>query len=91
MAACANMVRTFCGELTGERKGFVEKINAEQRGKLEVTQVPCYSDYLQVHCTEEIPATYWQRFDSLAATLGWIEVLVYDRRGNLIKGNTGSM
>ncbi|SDL26069.1 hypothetical protein SAMN05421823_10541 [Catalinimonas alkaloidigena] len=89
--ACDQVIRYGCGELTGERKAFVERLNASQVGRLEAAPVPCYDDYLEVRCQQEIPAAFWPKLDSLAAALGWQEVLVYDRTGTLIRGHTGSM
>jgi len=84
-------IQKLCGELNGERKLFIDSLNQIHAKLIVVTQVPCYYDYLEVQYKTEVSEKVLNSIDSSAQSLGWIEGLVYNSKGLLIRGETGSM
>ncbi|TGE22191.1 hypothetical protein E5K00_18260 [Hymenobacter aquaticus] len=66
-------------------------MNKTYAQQMRVDQVPCYGDYLQIHCLGPVSSATLDSIDRTAQQLDWIEVLVYDQGNNLIRGETGSM
>ena len=84
-------IQKLCGEPDGTRKLFIDSLNRMHAEVFVVKQVPCYYEYLEVKCKTEVSEKVLDSIDSSARTLGWIEVLVYNSKGLLIRGETGSM
>lgn len=84
-------IQKLCGEPDGERKLFIDSLNRTHAELLVVKQIPCYYDYLEVRCKTTISEKLLDSIDSSAQTFGWIEVLIYNPKGLLIRGETGSM
>lgn len=84
-------IQKMCDEPTGVRKEFIDRINKQYQGQLIVKQVPCYADYLELRCKKNVSKEIMDRIDSSAATLDWIETLIYNEKDSLIRGETGSM
>jgi hypothetical protein len=85
------MVDKFCGEPVGVQKKFIDSLNRKHRMVLIAKQVPCYPGYLEVRCKTDVSEFVLNDIDSTAKNLHWVEVLIYDTRDILIKGDTGSM
>ncbi len=84
-------IEKFCGEPEGKRKVFIDSLNHVHAKVLVVKEVPCYFGYLEVRCKREVSEKLLDSIGSSAQALGWIEVLVYNTEGFLIRGETGSM
>lgn len=90
--SCDALTKSFCGQVQGRQKVFIDSINAVYEDRLVLSQVPCYPGYLRVDLKTNIEA---KDLDSLENTynrlIGFAELLVYDQDENLIRGSTGSM
>ena len=89
---CDAFTKTFCGQVQGRQKVFIDSVNAVYEDRFVLSQVPCYPGYLRVDLKTNIEA---KDLDSLETAynrlFGFAELLVYDQGKNLIRGNTGSM
>lgn len=90
-SACDSVTRPFCGELTGARKSYADALNKTYAQRLHVEQIPCYPDYLRVGCLTPVSDPTLDSIDLSARRFGWDEVLVYSQKGELLRGNVGSM
>ena len=91
LSACDTLTTEICGELSGDHKAYVVRVNYAYKSRLQVQQVPCYPGYLQVKCWSTVSSKTLDSIEVSASTLGWMEVLVYNHQGDLVRGNTGSM
>jgi len=89
--ACDSATQQLCGELTGARKSYAAALNMAYAQRLHVEQIPCYPNYLRVACLTQVADTALDSIESSARRFGWDEVLVYDQKGELLRGNVGSM
>ena len=93
ITSCGNTVdKALCGEPEGKQKEFIDKANLQYKDQFVVRHVSCYTDYMRV----DIKANYTKTIiDSLenayCKQINFVEFLVYDKDGKLIRGNTGSM
>jgi uncharacterized lipoprotein YehR (DUF1307 family) len=90
--SCDAFTKTFCGQVQGRQKVFIDSVNAVYEDRLVLSQVPCYPGYLRVDLKTNLEA---KDLDSLETAynrlIGFAELLIYDRDKNLIRGSTGSM
>lgn len=90
--SCDAFTKTFCGQVQGRQKVFIDSVNAVYEDRLVLSQVPCYPGYLRVDLKTNIEA---KDLDSLEIAynrlIGFAELLVYDKDKNLIRGSAGSM
>lgn len=89
---CDAFTKTFCGQVQGRQKVFIDSVNALYEDKLVLSQIPCYPGYLRVDLKTNVGT---KDLDSLENAynrlIGFAELLVYDRDKNLIRGSSGSM
>ena len=89
---CDAFTKTFCGQVQGPQKVFIDSVNAVYEDRLVLSQVPCYPGYLRIDLKTNIEA---KDLDSLETAynklFGFSELLVYNQGENLIRGSTGSM
>lgn len=91
LVSCDTLTNEFCGELAGTRRQYVETLNKAYGQQMRVDQVPCYSNYLQIHCRTPVSTITLDSIERTSQLFDWQEVLVYDQIGRLIRGETGSM
>ena len=81
----------MCGEPEGEQKVFIDSLNVFYANRLVIKQVPCYPGYIQANLKTDITKEILDSIEVACKENQWAEFLVYDKEGNLIRGNTGSM
>lgn len=90
--SCDAFTKTFCGQVQGRQKVFIDSVNAVYEDRFVLSQVPCYPGYLRVDLKTNIEV---KDLDSLETAynrlIGFAELLVYDKDKNLIRGSAGSM
>jgi hypothetical protein len=88
---CDAMTKKMCGEPEGKEKVFIDSLNVFYTNRLIIKQVPCYPGYIQANLQTDISKEILDTIEGSCRENQWIEFLVYDKDGKLIRGNTGSM
>lgn|ERR1700741_4274131 len=88
---CGHFDKTVCGEPEGEEKQFIDSLNLVFQNKLIIEQVPCYPGYIQAHLKTSVPNETLDSINAVCRNKNYIEFLVYDKEGNLIRGSIISM
>lgn len=83
-------VKKFCGEPIGKEKEFIDSLNTVYSNQLTVEQVPCYPGYLKATLYYDISDSIIESIDKIVKKR-YVEFLVYNKKGKLVKGDTGSM
>ncbi len=84
--------KIVCGEPEGRAKIFIDSVNSVWQNKLLLKQVPCYPGYIQIDLKIKVANNDLDNIENaFSRTVEWAELLVYDKDGKLIRGNTGSM
>jgi len=81
----------MCGEPEGKEKLFIDSINNVYQDQLIVKQVPCYPGYIRADLKTDLSKETLDTIEYSCKHNQWIEFLVYDKNGNLIRGDVGSM
>jgi uncharacterized lipoprotein YehR (DUF1307 family) len=89
---CDAFTKTFCAQVQGRQKVFIDSVNAVYEDRFVLSQVPCYPGYLRVDLKTNLET---KDLDSLENAynklIGFAELLVYDQDENLVRGSKGSM
>ena len=90
-ASCDSTVKYICGEPEGKEKAFIDSLNFVYQEQLTFEQVPCYPGYLQATLHKDISSVNLDSVEVVIKKNKYVEFLVYDEKGSLIRGDRGSM
>jgi hypothetical protein len=77
---------------TTEQQTFMDSVNLKFKDKLTIKHVPTYDDYMHVYLKNDYNKNLIDSLENAyTQTLGFVEFLVYDKEGKLIRGSYGSM
>lgn len=88
---CNYFTKKMCGEPEGREKVFIDSLNLVYLNRLIIKQVPCYPGYIQANLKTDVSKEILDNIEIACRKYQWIEFLVYDKNGSLIRGNVGSM
>ena len=95
--SCDWVEKKLCGEPEGELKTFIGTFNEQHSDQIVLKQVACYPGYAQVNLKIDLEIELMDRLESeilnfrINQKTVFVEVLIYDPKGVLKRGNTGSM
>jgi hypothetical protein len=89
--SCDTVDKKVCGDPQGQQKKFIDSLNKQHGGQISFEQVPCYPGYLQAHLKVDVPQDLLDSINVVRRQNQWVEFLVYDKKGKLVMGTTGSM
>ncbi len=77
---------------TTEQQAFMDSVNFKFKDKLTIKYVPTYHDYMYVYLKNYYDKNLIDSIENAyKQTIGFVEFLVHDKEGNLIRGSNGSM
>ena len=77
---------------TTEQKAFMDSVNLKFKEKLTIKHVPTYNDYMYIYLKSDYDKNLVDSLEnSYKQTIGFVEFLVHDKDGKLIRGTHGSM
>ena len=91
LSSCDFFTKKMCGEPKGEMKVLMDSINNANKERFLSKPVPCYPGYYQINLITEIDPSYLDEVEQVLKKNGFIEVLVYNKNNELVRGNVGSM
>lgn len=91
IVSCDYLTTKICGEPEGKEKVFIDSINVIYKNRLVIKPVPCYPGYIQANLKADVSNETLDSIQIACRPYQWIEFLVYDKKGNLIRGNVTSM
>lgn len=70
----------------------MDSVNLKFKGKLTIKHVPTYDDYMYVYLKSDYDKNLIDSLENAyKQTIGFVEFLVHDKNGDLIRGTYGSM
>lgn len=89
--SCDQIDKAVCGQADGKEKLLIDSITLNYKGKLSLKEVDCYPGYMQVNLNGEVGQTTLDSIVAVCKKNRYVEIVIYNHKGDLIQGNTGSM
>lgn len=91
ISSCDWLTKKACGEASGRDKEFFDSLNVAFKDSLVIDAMPCYPGFTEAHLKMDIDSVRIEAIWKIVQEEGFVDLFVYDKDGNLIRGNPGGL